>query len=370
SGLETVQVIQFAARAAQLAQELFGDTVERRFLARLALAKSNLAEHENGRQIYEKFVRPAVVDWERVGAHYAISSLFATYPDKTDIYCYRAERTRYQVFAAGNARLAVGQVTMISKITGGATELSFGVLHIGDHTVNGGVRTALNDDVERYLERELAEPFLRADFAEVIRLMDRRFGESNYTLRALFRDEQRTILQQILTSTLDEAESLYRQVYEHRAPMLRFLLDLHIPPPKAIHAAAEFVLNQQLRHALEQEIIEIDKVKGALQAAKLEQVALDRATLEFTYRRNLEKIAKRFQLEPSTENLRAFDNATSLLTTLPFGVNLWNVQNRFYRLIEASLPRMRERQQRGDPEAAAWLQRFNAVAEKLGVKIN
>ena len=104
SGIETVQVIQFAARAAQLAQELFGDSIERRFLARLALAKSNLPEHENGRQIYEKFVRPAIVDWERVAAHYAVSSLFARYPEQTKIYCYRAERKNYRIFTAGHGQ--------------------------------------------------------------------------------------------------------------------------------------------------------------------------------------------------------------------------------------------------------------------------
>ena len=36
SGIETVQVIQFAGRAVQLAQELFGDSLEERFIERLA----------------------------------------------------------------------------------------------------------------------------------------------------------------------------------------------------------------------------------------------------------------------------------------------------------------------------------------------
>jgi len=58
SGIETVQVIQFAARAVQLAQELFGDSLEGQFVERLALAKSNLPEHGDGRRVYEKFVRP------------------------------------------------------------------------------------------------------------------------------------------------------------------------------------------------------------------------------------------------------------------------------------------------------------------------
>lgn len=368
SGLETVQIIQFAARAAQLAQELFGNAVERRFLARLALAKSNLAEYENGRQIYEKYVRPAIVDWERVAAHYAISSLFANYPNSTDIYCYRAERQHYKVFTAGSARLAVGRVKMIAALTGTAAVLSFGVLHMSDHVVNGGVRIALSDDVERYLEGELSEPFLRADFAEVIRLMDRRFGESNYSLRSLFRDEQRTILQHILTNTLNETDALYRQIYEHRAPMLRFLLDLRIPPPRAIHAAAELVLNSELRRALEEDEIDPAKLSGALETAKLEQVPLDTATLEFAYRRNLERMAARLRSEPSLKNLRSLDTAASLLALLPFKVELWQVQNQIYAILKSLVPLLRERQQSEEPATGQWLDQFQLTARRLGVK--
>ena len=48
SGIETVQVIQYAGRVVELAGELFGDAIEERFVRKLALAKSNLAEHRDG----------------------------------------------------------------------------------------------------------------------------------------------------------------------------------------------------------------------------------------------------------------------------------------------------------------------------------
>ena len=40
------------------------------------------------------------------------------------------------------------------------------------------------------LSHELRAAFDRADFAEIIRLMDQHFGKVHYTLRNLFRDEQ------------------------------------------------------------------------------------------------------------------------------------------------------------------------------------
>jgi len=143
SGIETVQVIQFAARAVQLAEELFGDTFEEQFVERLARAESNLAEHGNGRNIYETMVRPARVDWERVGAHYAVSSLFAGYPAQAKVYCYWAEQKAFQAFTAGKAKLAVGRINLVSEITTESNSLVFGALHMGDHNINGGVRPFL-----------------------------------------------------------------------------------------------------------------------------------------------------------------------------------------------------------------------------------
>src|SRR5581483_6310277 len=63
SGIETVQVIQYAARVIQLAQEIFGDNLEPAFLERLERAKSNIPENGDGRAIYQKFVQPAMIGW-------------------------------------------------------------------------------------------------------------------------------------------------------------------------------------------------------------------------------------------------------------------------------------------------------------------
>ena len=92
SGIETVQVIQYAGRAAQLAEELFGNQVQDRFIEMLSKAKSNIPENGDGGRIYQKFVQPAFVDLRKVGAHYAIRSLFEPYETDTHIYCYKAER--------------------------------------------------------------------------------------------------------------------------------------------------------------------------------------------------------------------------------------------------------------------------------------
>jgi hypothetical protein len=58
---ETVQVIQYAGRVVQLAQELFGDGVEEDFLKILEQAKSNIPEQGDGRRIYKTLVKPSMM---------------------------------------------------------------------------------------------------------------------------------------------------------------------------------------------------------------------------------------------------------------------------------------------------------------------
>jgi alpha-amylase/alpha-mannosidase (GH57 family) len=369
SGIETVQVMQYAGRAAQLAQELFGDAFEEKFVERLAAAKSNLAEHGDGRRIYENFVKPARVDWQRVGAHYAVSSLFEEYPDRTQIYCFESEREDYQLYTAGLAKLTVGRIKLTSEITRESEVLSFGVVHMGDHNVNGGVRQFLDFEAYREFVKEVTEAFLRADFAEVIRIMGRRFGESNYSISSLFRDEQRKILDVILASSLREAETLYGQIYEHRAPMMRFLTSLQIPLPKTFRASAEFVLNGYLRAALEQEEIEFTRVRSILETASRDGVAIDAATVEFAFRHNLEKLAERLAAEPTQSRIKQLDNAARVISTLPFSVDLWKVQNAVYRLLENEYPKILALKERGDPTARAWIESFGELATKLAVKV-
>jgi len=369
SGIETVQVIQYAGRAVQLAQDLFGDSLEQQFVERVAAAHSNIREHGNGRQIYERFVRPAMVDWQRVGAHYAVSMLFENYPGQAKMYCFLAEREDFQIFEAGVAKMAVGRVKLTSEITRESSLLSFGVLHMGDHNVNGGVRKFLGDEAYQALIQEAKEPFTRADFAEVIRIMDRHFGESNYSVRSLFRDEQRKVLDVILTSTLQEAEALYRQIYEHRAPMMRFITSLQMPLPKAFYAAAEFVLNGYLRRALERMDIDAERIKSLQETAKVEGVALDCATLEFTYRQNLERMAKRLVVHPTETELGQLNAAVDLIGILPFSVELWATQNTYYRLMENVYPDMRRQRDRGSHTAVAWVESFEALGRKLRVKV-
>src|SRR5262249_28386526 len=140
SGIETVQVIQYAGRAVQLAEELSGQHVEVDFVEHLARAKSNLPQHRHGRRVYERFVKPAPVAPAQGAAHFPVSSLFETYPERGRVYCFTAESDGFEVVEIGKAKLVLGRARVASAVTREWGVFEVAAVHFGDVNIHGGVR--------------------------------------------------------------------------------------------------------------------------------------------------------------------------------------------------------------------------------------
>jgi alpha-amylase/alpha-mannosidase (GH57 family) len=370
SGIETVQVMQYAGRALQLGAEILGNGLEPIFVKHLERARSNIPDRGNGRNIFERSVKPATVDLEKVCAHYALSSLFEDYPGQTSIYCYRADQEDYQVSEAGKARLVVGRVRMTSEITRESGLLCFGVLHLGDHNLNCGVREYQGEEAYQSLVDEISGAFARADFPETILLLDKHFGAPLYSLTSLFRDEQCMILDLILDTTRQEAETIYRQLYERHVPLMRFLKDSGIPPPKPLYLAAELVLNASLRRAFQDEELDPDLIKALLKEAEVDGIPLDADTLEYALRKSLERVGDRLLASPlELPLLQKMEAAMGLLDVLPFQVNLWKIQNICYDLSQNVYPDVQQKAARNDKTAGQWMASFRTLSEKLSIMV-
>jgi alpha-amylase/alpha-mannosidase (GH57 family) len=370
SGIETVQVIQYAGRAVQMSEQLFGDALEKGFLDRLARAPSNIDEHRDGRHIYEKFVKPAMVDLPEVAAHYAMSSLFEQYARRSRVYSYLVEEDDYQIREAGRAKLAVGRVRVTSQITSDTALLRFAVLHFGDHNINAGVREHLGTGQLGYeaMLNELTDVFTRADFPGAVRCLDKYFGAHPYSLKSLFRDEQRKILSLILDSTLSRAEAAYRQLYEQNVPLMRFLADLGSPLPKAFQTAVEFLLNNDCRRALEAETLQPELVHDLLKEARTWRVGLDTAGLGYAMTARLQGLARQWQAQPTESALlERLEDAVVLARSLPFEVDLWKPQNVCYGMRRKVYPEQRSKSDQGDESARAWIEHFRGLSEQLSI---
>jgi alpha-amylase/alpha-mannosidase (GH57 family) len=342
SGIETVQVIAYAARVLQLAQDLFGEqagALEPNFLARLAEARSNVAAAGDGARIYKEQVRTTQLDLEQVAAHYAISSVFSSFAEETELFCYRVRRQAYDIYTSGRGRLALGRASIASVITDKQQSFSFAVLHFGDQNITAAVKPCEEADAAEFeaFASQAAEQLQRAKFPEVIRLLDRYYGHMDYSLTSLFRDEQRRIVQVILNSTLSSIENSLTTIYEDHASLLHYLSQTSLPKPPALTLAAEFAINAGLRKALEGDPVDQALLRSFLALAKADQIPLETATLSYIADQRMKRAMVELQI--SAGSLELLDRALALARTLvelPFELNLWQAQNIWYEILRVS----------------------------------
>ena len=395
SGIETIQIIAYAGRVLQLARKLFSDPVlfgnaasdlEAEFLAILALAKSNNPDIADGAEVYRRFVTAGRLDLESVGAHYAISSMFRSYPDSGQIFCFDVHRRSYDVMTSGRGRFSVGRATLCSRITEECEDICFAVLHLGDQNLSAAVkRFAPDNPGAPHLDSEMWDRFVtnargsirRANLPELIRFVDGYFGgapdgrylpvgehdSTLYSLTSLFADEQHRILQSILNQTLSEVENSLMRIYEEHATLLDFLGEAHVPAPPALAVTAGFAINASLRRALEAETFDSAEIARLLRRADIDHVTLDTDLLSYTADRRMKRAMVRLEAAAelqAPQNIIVLNETLAIaeaLRTLPMEVNLWQAQNIWNDLLRRS-------------DATYWSREWREGFRKVGLALN
>jgi alpha-amylase/alpha-mannosidase (GH57 family) len=366
SGIETVQIIAYAGRVLQLAQKLFTDpTLEPDFLATLARAESNDPSSGTGADVYRRFVNAGRLDLESVGAHYAISSIFRTYPDAGNIFCFDVQRHAYDVFTSGRGRFAVGRATLCSRITEECEDICFAVLRLGDQNLSAAVKRYTPQDAAAWetFVTNAQNSIRHANLPELIRFLDGYFDSSLYSLTSLFADEQHRILENILNQTLSEVEGSLIRIYNEHATLLDFLADANVATPPALALTAGFAINASLRRTLEADTFDSAEIARLLRRADVDHVALDSDLLSYTADKRMKRAMVRLEAaaeQQSPQNIAILNETLAIaesLRTLPMEVNLWQAQNIWNALLRRS-------------DATYWSREWRDGFRKVGLALN
>ncbi|MEO6829747.1 MAG: DUF3536 domain-containing protein, partial [Acidobacteriaceae bacterium] len=341
AGIETVQVISYAARVLQLAAELFGDTgavLEAQFLERIEMARSNAGAQPGGAEIYRRSMAEKV-SLEQVGARHAILSLFEPQPERATRYCFDIHRESGEVLTSGRGRFTYGQAEICSRITLECAHVDFAVLHLGDQNLSAVVRrTAADSNSFQDFARNIREAVNRADLPAAMRLFGSDFGSAGYSLSSLFRDDQRRILKILLDSTLREMEGTLRTIYEDHVSLLRYLSLTDMPKPQALLLAAQFTLNADLRKALLYGPFDAAHVRFLVVQVSADQIELEKPSLAFAASQRMLHTMEELEKSGDQKQLPAALEVCDTLRDLPFEVDFWETQNRWYKLLQQDWP--------------------------------
>ncbi len=288
SGLETVQVLRYAGRAIQLAEEVSGRRIEERFLDHLAEAKSNIPDMGDGRQVYEHLVKPKWMGFDQVVNHFAISSLIMGKETEKKIYSFQVNCSEFERIERGNRVFALGSLEVSSEITLESKNFLFGVIPFKKWLFQTWVLEQKDPIHFDLLKDKFIDAINRSE-EEAVQVLNSYLGNCILTVHDIFKEERQTLFQKLIEGELDEHRRLYAGLFNKTREMVEALIKEGFEIPLEIRMAAEMTLNDRLWH--EAQSLEVD-LNGTLERGEIDRII--REAREFGYRLNMEKVNEIF----------------------------------------------------------------------------
>jgi alpha-amylase/alpha-mannosidase (GH57 family) len=242
---EGVQILRYAARALTLACEVSGVALEAEFIERLALAPSNVEQFKTGAEVYRQLVLPSQVTLHQVVAHYAMSSLFNTYPADAQLYSYRTHQWDYETHHMGKLTLAMCHLELTATATREATQVIFAVLHLGGWDFHCVVQPFTGRPHYTALKQVLFEQLQQASTPRIVLAMNQYFGDRHYGLQDLFAEDRQRLLAILSQETLTRIDQLYTQVYRDNYSLLMAYRQDDLEGPQELLMAAQVALSHR-----------------------------------------------------------------------------------------------------------------------------
>ncbi|NUP07417.1 MAG: DUF3536 domain-containing protein [Polyangiaceae bacterium] len=302
SGIETTQILQYAARAVELMRGAGGDDIEAELLGRLDKARAKTPGSPSAREVYEKNIDPSRVDAKRLASTYAVTSLFGL----SDARAPAFETDQREVRSAKHEeeRFATGRISVKSTMTGAMSRYGYAVVHGGGPSVLGGMRELSEEEYEDdagEAERWLAT-FEEESIAALTARIERELPIPIASLRVLPVDERVLVVERILAQAVRTAEAAYRQVFAENAGLLTELAATGVRPPRALTAATRVVLESDLLRAVRRDPPDTRALRNLLAEARAENVVFDEQTLSFELCTAIERTCTMLQRDPTNDS--------------------------------------------------------------------
>lgn len=364
SGIETVQILQYACRAIQLKSQTVGIDVEEDFLKLLEIAPSNMEAFGNAAEVYRKLVTPSLTNLKRVGMHYAVSSLFEEDPENAPIFNYTTANEFFIRKDAGEQKLALGITRVKSNVTHTEKRFTFAVIYLGKHHIIGNISLDMEDDHFASMQIRILHAFDEGRIGDVIGLMQTYFGDDRYTLWQLFKDEKHKVLDMITSQSMRELEDFLRRVYNRDYSLVNALAHNSVAIPNAYSTTFEYVLNADLLQCFKPDRINTKEVKRIMdELVKWNLKIEDPHKVAHLAGDSIFRELKRISAERSnTKRIQRLNRVFPLLNQFKLDPILYKSQNLYFEI-------SREEDVEDLSNKPDWIKQFRLLGENLGVKV-
>jgi len=337
SGIETVQILKYAARVLQLIKKFSNEDIETKFLDILSDAKSNFHEFGTGKDIFERFVKPSVVTTKQIVSLWAISSLYENFKDEETVYCYKIKRISYKKVKKGETRFITGKIEVTSKITLEKSDMMFALMQYS----GGDFHCAIRETSEDFdtIQKELSRTYVLQPPTEIIRMLDKYFGEEYFTLKDIFIEERRKILQILLKEKLRSFGQTYESIYNAGKNSIYHMQSLGLEVPEEFKISAQYCLTKQFNELFMNGFLDADTIQQATdinyEIRKL-GLSIDKSQTSRIFSKkiaqNISRLSYGMEIQQAEVTLELLDN----IEKLELNVDIAEAQNVYYNKIASN----------------------------------
>lgn len=338
SGIETVQIMKYAARAMQLATKFSNKDLETHFLEILSEAKSNIPEHGTGKDIFERFVKPSIVTTKQIASLWALSSLYQDFEDEESVYCYTIKKEAYKKVQKGSSTFVVGHIEIQSKITLQKSNVMFALMQYSGGDFHCAIKEYSDDFEFNKIKTNLIKTFLMNPLTEIIRSMDECFGKEYFTLKDIFIEERRKILQILLKGKLEKFSQTYQVMYDEGKGSIYHLQGLGLKIPDEFKISAAYALSHKFNDIVVHSggFLDEDSIQQATDInyeAKKIDIQLDKTPSNKIFSKkilqNINRLVHSFEIQQADVLLEIFDS----INKLELQIDISEAQNIYFSKI-------------------------------------
>ena len=337
SGIETVQIMKYAARAIQLASDFTTQDYETPFLDILENAQSNIKEFGTGKNVYEKFVKPSTISMKQIASLWAITSLYTDYTDKSKLYCYNILKKNYKKVQKGNGSLILGEIEIQSEITLERTNVIFALLQYQDLDFHCAIKETQDATLFGTIKPILVQTYIMQPLTEIIRELDNFFGREYYTLKDIFADERKKVIKTMIKGNLDKFAQTYRDMYFKSRGTVQHLKGLEITIPYEIKVAAQYTLTDELNKTINKDTdINEAVVQNAyeiLNEAKRVGVEVNKTKINKIFSKIVTKKIFNLTKTPELGRTQKINELFEFIKKLELDADIQDAQNAFFEYL-------------------------------------
>ena len=378
SGIETTQILKYAYRAMELAEEFTKTNFEKTFLSILQKAKSNIQEFGNGKDIFNRWVKPSAVGIDKIAAQFAIESSFrdnAETPKNSKLYCYEIKKIHSKKYTSFNNMLYCGRIEITSDITLEKKELCFTLLQTQKYDFYCAVKEFNCVDDYNLERKEIASIFEKDTSLNVLQTIELYYGSKFYSLKDIPMDRRKTILESIINSKLQKVSQTYKDLYDGLLTPISYLNDLGMDIPETFRVCAKYTLLDSLEAQLVkiktygdkpaiEKILEIKKLTDKFHISLNNSKARDILSQNLTDL--ISQLNKHTNLKTAQELLYFFD----MLEKLQIDTKINVAQDIFYNMFCHNFEESFERISKETKDARKLLLNLLEIGRKLNINMD